>query len=58
METEFIDDENIPLLQTDENNDDSVYEDTQTETSFSQDDVSSIRLYEPSSVDVKKSLKN
>ena len=33
IEPEFIDDENIPLLERDENND-SVYEDTQTETSF------------------------
>ena len=38
IEPEFIDDENIPLLERDENND-SVYEDTQTETSFSHDDV-------------------
>ena len=39
IEPEFVDDENIPLLERDENND-SVYEDTQTEeTSFSHDDV-------------------
>ena len=34
IEPEFIDDENIPLLERDENIDDSVYEDSQTETSF------------------------
>ena len=38
MEPEFIDDERIPLLERDENNDDSVYEDSQAETSFSQED--------------------
>ena len=37
MEPEFIDDERIPL-ERDENNDDSVYEDSQAETSFSQED--------------------
>ena len=38
IEPEFVDEERIPLLERDENND-SVYEDTQTETSFSHDDV-------------------
>ena len=38
MEPEFIDEERIPLLERDENNDDSVYEDSQTETSFTQED--------------------
>ena len=36
METEFIDEENAPLLG--EDNDDSVYEDSQAETSFTRDD--------------------
>ena len=35
MEPEFTDEERIPLLERDENNeDDSIYEDSQTETSF------------------------
>ena len=38
MEDEFIDEERIPLLERDENNDDSVYEDSQAETSFFQED--------------------
>ena len=38
MEPEFIDEERIPLLERDENNDDSVYEDSQAETSFFQED--------------------
>ena len=38
MEPEFIDEERIPLLERDENNDDSVYEDSQTERSFIQED--------------------
>ena len=40
FEPEFVDDENIPLLERDENiEDDSIYEDSQTETSFNDDDV-------------------
>ena len=38
MEPEFIDEERIPLLERDENNDDSIYEDSQAETSFTQED--------------------
>ena len=39
MEPEFIDEERIPLLERDEiNGDDSIYEDSQTETSFTQED--------------------
>ena len=38
MEPEFIDEERIPLLERDENNDDSIYEDSQAETSFFQED--------------------
>ena len=38
MEPEFIDEERIPLLDRDENNNDSVYEDSQAETSFFQED--------------------
>ena len=39
MEPEFIDEERIPLLERDEiNGDDSIYEDTQQETSFNNDD--------------------
>ena len=40
MEPEFIDEERIPLLERDEiNGDDSMYEDSQTETtSFTQED--------------------
>ena len=35
MEPEFVDEERIPLLERDEDiEDDSVYEDTQQETSF------------------------
>ena len=37
FETEFVDDENIPLL-NDDDVDDSVYEDSQAETSFTQED--------------------
>ena len=39
IEPEFVDEERIPLLERDENIDDSVYEDSQTETSFNHDDV-------------------
>ena len=39
FEPEFIDEERIPLLERDENiGDDSIYEDTQQETSFNNDD--------------------
>ena len=40
MEPEFIDEERIPLIEGDENNDDSIYEDSQDsqETSFFQED--------------------
>ena len=39
MEPEFIDEERIPLLERDENiGDDSIYEDPQAETSFTQED--------------------
>ena len=39
MEPEFIDEERIPLLERDEiNGDDSIYEDSQAETSFFQED--------------------
>ena len=40
IEPDFVDDGNIPLLERDENiEDDSVYEDSQAETSFNDDDV-------------------
>ena len=35
MEPEFLDEERVPLIDRYENNDDSVYEDSQAETSFS-----------------------
>ena len=39
IEPDFVDDENIPLLERDENiEDDSIYEDSQAETSFNNDD--------------------
>ena len=38
FETEFIDEERVPLIDQYENNDDSVYEDSQAKTSFSQED--------------------
>ena len=38
MEPEFIDEERVPLINQYENNDDSVYEDSQVETSFTQED--------------------
>ena len=38
FEPEFIDDERVPLINQYENNDDSVYEDSQAETSFTQED--------------------
>ena len=39
MEPEFIEEERIPLLERDEiNGDDSIYEDSQAETSFFQED--------------------
>ena len=37
FEPEFVDDENIPLLHRDDDIDDSVYEDSQAETSFNDD---------------------
>ena len=51
---ETIDAEYIPLIQTDENNDDSVYEDTETSSMR----LTSKKLHQSSSVDVKKSLRN
>ena len=39
FEPEFVDEERVPLIDQYENNDDSVYEDSQAETSFSQDDI-------------------
>ena len=40
IEPDFIDEERIPLLERDENiEDDSIYEDSQAETSFNDDDV-------------------
>ena len=40
IEPDFVDEERIPLLERDENiEDDSIYEDSQTETSFNDDDV-------------------
>ena len=39
MEPEFIDEERVPLIDRYEDNDDSVYEDSQAETSFNDDDV-------------------
>ena len=39
FEPEFVDDEIIPLLHRDDDIDDSVYEDSQAETSFNNDDV-------------------
>ena len=39
IEPDFVDDENIPLLHRDDDVDDSVYEDSQAETSFNNDDV-------------------
>ena len=38
IEPDFIDDERIPLLERDENIEDSIYEDSQAETSFNNDD--------------------
>ena len=38
FEPEFIDEENIPLLNENDDVDDSIYEDTQQETSFNNDD--------------------
>ena len=38
MEPDFIDEERVPLINQYENNDDSVYEDSQVETSFTQED--------------------
>ena len=38
FEPEFIDEERVPLINQYENNDDSVYEDSQAETSFFQED--------------------
>ena len=38
MEPEFIDEERVPLIDRYEDNDDSVYEDSQAETSFNNDD--------------------
>ena len=38
MEPEFIDEERVPLIDRYEDNDDSVYEDLQAETSFTQED--------------------
>ena len=38
FEPEFIDEERVPLINQYENNDDSVYEDSQVETSFTQED--------------------
>ena len=40
IEPDFVDEERIPLLERDENiEDDSIYEDSQAETSFNDDDV-------------------
>ena len=39
IEPDFVDDENIPLLNENDDVDDSVYEDSQAETSFNNDDV-------------------
>ena len=39
IEPEFIDEERVPLIDRYEDNDDSVYEDSQAETSFNDDDV-------------------
>ena len=39
IEPDFIDDERVPLIERYEDNDDSVYEDSQAETSFNNDDV-------------------
>ena len=39
FDPEFIDEERVPLIDQYENNDDSIYEDSQAETSFSQDDI-------------------
>ena len=39
MEPDFVDDENIPLLNENDDVDDSIYEDSQAETSFTNDDV-------------------
>ena len=39
FEPEFVDEERVLLIDQYENNDDSVYEDSQAETSFSQDDI-------------------
>ena len=35
---EFIDEENIPILNENDDVDDSIYEDSQAETSFTQED--------------------
>ena len=39
IEPDFVDDENIPLLNENDDVDDSIYEDSQAETSFTNDDV-------------------
>ena len=39
IEPDFVDDENIPLLNENDDVDDSIYEDSQAETSFNNDDV-------------------
>ena len=38
FESEFIDEENIQLLNENDDVDDSIYEDSQAETSFNHDD--------------------
>ena len=38
IEPDFVDDENIPLLNENDDRDDSIYEDSQAETSFTQED--------------------
>ena len=45
IEPEFVDEERIPLLERDENiEDDSVYEDTQQETSFNEQEATQTEL--------------
>ena len=39
IKPDFVDDENIPLLNENDDVDDSIYEDSQAETSFNNDDV-------------------
>ena len=56
METEFIEDENTPLL--DENNDDSVYEDTQEEINNDSVSNDAIIREEAARIELRRREKN